>query len=143
MVSWTWSNLGPGGHETTTTGLLQVEKNSISIPRKNPKSDMDDNPRHVIKTTLDFLKNMELGIDCDNLWNKSYNSSEINAPVCKSDHLNQETFTKPTASDEHNGHKFYPSYATRSGEFLPLASPASTHHKNRGDYSKTFDFSLL
>ncbi|GBM52354.1 hypothetical protein AVEN_160083-1 [Araneus ventricosus] len=83
-------------------------------------------------TLIDVYGIDNRGINCGNLWNKSYNSSEINVQVCKSDHLNQETFTKPTASDEHNRRKldFFPSYAITSGEFLPLVSPASNHHKN-------------
>ncbi|GBN11914.1 hypothetical protein AVEN_98207-1, partial [Araneus ventricosus] len=99
--------------------------NTFSNPRNDPTSDMENNSHQVSETTLDFLKNMNLGINTDNLWNESPNSVEINAPFCATDNLNQETVTKGTAFDEQNGHKldFFPSYATASGEFLPLTSP--------------------
>ncbi|GBM76552.1 Zinc finger protein 568, partial [Araneus ventricosus] len=75
----------------------------------------------------------------DNLWDESPNSVEINAPFCTTDNLNPETVTKGTAFDEQNGHKLdiFPSYSTTSGDFLPLTSPVSIHHKNRAIYSKT------
>ncbi|GBN49865.1 hypothetical protein AVEN_165088-1 [Araneus ventricosus] len=63
-----WRKQGIQQSRTYTGG------NTLSNPLNNPTSDIENNSRQVSETTLDFLKNMNLGINTDNLWDESPNS---------------------------------------------------------------------